>query len=113
MKEDENKDMAEEDDQDFMGYAGRNGGKTMMDDMLLEKSLQMIPEPSEEEREYERRLSAAEKEKEDKDKERERKKENKNKDKKDKKNKDKKKSKVISTQSFCLASQGNRSLLEL
>ena len=101
------RNMAEEDDQDFMGYAGRNGGKTMMDDMLLEKSLQMIPEPSEEEREYERRLRAAEKEKEDKDKARERRKENKNKDKKDKKDKDKKQSKVISTLPLlpCIARQ--------
>ena len=86
--------MAEEDDQDFMGYAGRNGGKAMLDDMELEKNLDMMVEPSEEEKEYERRLKEKAERDKEKEKEKEKKKEKKSKDKKDKKDKDKKKSKV-------------------
>jgi len=86
--------MAEEDDQDFMGYAGRNGGKAMLDDMELEKNLDMMVEPSEEEKEYERRLKEKAERDKEKEKEKEKQKEKKSKDKKDKKDKDKKKSKV-------------------
>ena len=79
--------MAEEDEQDFMGYAGRNNGKAMFDDMQMEKNLSLVPEPSAEEREYERRLQAAERDKAAREREKERKREKKSKDKKDKKDK--------------------------
>ena len=48
--------MAEDDDQDFMGYAGRDGGKAIMQEMTLENQWKMISEPSEKERECERQL---------------------------------------------------------
>ena len=79
--------MAEEDDQDFMGYAGRNGGKAMFEDMQMEKSLSLIPEPTAEEREYEDRLQAAERAKTEREREKEKKQEKKSKDKKGKKDK--------------------------
>ena len=47
--------MAEEDDQDFIGYAGRDGGKAMMADMEQEKQWKLLPEPGEEERAQESR----------------------------------------------------------
>ena len=34
--------MAEEDDQDFIGYAGRDGGKAMMADMEQEKQWKQL-----------------------------------------------------------------------